>query len=141
MLGGLTGQMNGKAIAAMAALLLIGVYFGASHFGIHLFGQPGAAEYAKMDVFWQEAKTIHEGGDNAEQWNAYGIKHLSELETLSKRIQNQNPSSETVLLQSMLFCARDHLPRLMKPEAEGNREASYQIMELEMANAAKLVNN
>ena len=141
MLGGLKGQMNGKAVAAIAVILLIGVYFGASHFGIHLFGQPGATEYAKLNVIWQEAKTIHDGGDNAEQWNAYGIKHLSELETLSKRIQNQNPSSETVLLQSMLFCARDHLPRLMKPEVEGKREASYQIMELEMANAAKLVNN
>ena len=135
MLGDLKEKLDGKAIAAIAVILLVGIYFGISSLGIRLGGQPGQTEFAQVKILWTEAQKIHQQGDKAADWEAFKTKHATEIDKLRDQIVKQNPGSETPLLQAMLFCTRDHLPGMLK---SADRASRYKVMDVVMTDATKL---
>lgn len=135
MLGDLKEKLDGKGIAAIAVLVLMGIYFGMSFLGIRLGGQPGQTEYAQVKILWTEVQKIHQQGDKAADWEAFKTKHATEVDKLRDQILKQNPGSETPLLQSMLFCTKDHLPAMLKPAERASR---YKVMDVVMTDATKL---
>ena len=135
MMGDLKEKLDGKGIAAIAVLVLMGIYFGMSFLGIRLGGQPGQTEFAEVKILWTEVQKIHQQGDKAADWEAFKSKHATEVDKLRDQIVKQNPGSETPLLQAMLFCTRDHLPSMLIPAERASR---YKRMDDVMTDASQL---
>ncbi len=136
MFANLKDKIDAKALGAIAVILLVGVYFGSSYLGFSFGGQPGLAEYSQVDVLWSEVKQIHGKGDKPADWTQFTTEHKSEVKELLAQINKQNPGSARPLLQQMLLCTRDHLPKMM--ENSKDREARYKLMETAMKTSAKL---
>lgn len=135
LVGNLKDMLDAKAITAIAVLLLVGGYFGMSYLGISLFGPPGQAEYAQVKVLWEEVQSLHKSGDKPADWTQFQAQHEAELKDLVLNIEKLGPGSDKPLLQSMLFCARDHMPAMFLPNQRAGR---YTTMEAIMADADQL---
>ena len=134
-LGNLKDMLDAKGIAALAVLLLMAGYFGMSYLGISLFGKPGLAEYAKIKVLWDEVQSLHKTGDKPAEWGKFQSEHEAELKALALKIEKLGAGSDKPLLQSMLFCTRDHIPGMYLPDQRAGR---YATMEAIMADASHL---
>ena len=136
MLSNLKDKVDTKALGAILVIMLAGLYFAFTQFGFKLsFGPPaGVPEYSQVNIMWSEIQQLHQKKAQPADWSAFNAEHENELKELLTSINKQNPSADRYLLQLMLFCVRDNIPKIISGE---NREERFKKMQGEMEAAAK----
>jgi len=131
---GMVDQLkNPKLLGGIGACLLVVVLLFVPKF---FMGSPGAKEFALVQEIWTEIDGAIKTNAPDATFKAISDKHLAEVKALKKQIEPR-ASAQNRLAQIVLYCARDHLPKILGG-ADAERKKQYERMKADMQEASEL---
>ena len=124
---------NPKLLAGAGGFVVVLVLV----FGAKLFiGAPGVKEFATVQQLWDEVdKAIQSNAADA-AFQDMKTKHTEEVKALKASIEKK-ASAQNRLAQIILYCTRDHLPKIYNGSAP-ERTKRHAMMKADMQEASEL---
>lgn len=131
--GMLDSLKNPKLLAGAGGfVVVIALVFGAKFF----IGAPGVKEFATIQQLWDEVdKAIQSNAADA-AFKDMKTKHTDEVKALKASIEKK-ASAQNRLAQIILYCTRDHLPKIYSGSAP-ERTKRHAMMKADMQEASEL---
>jgi hypothetical protein len=124
---------NPKLYAGLGGgLLLVALFFLP---GL-LKGKPGVKEYTRIQQLWEEVDGAVKGNAPDATFKSLDAKNKAELATLRKQIEPK-ASAQNRLAQIILYCTRDHLPKIYNAGPEA-RKKKLEAMRADLQEANEL---
>ncbi|REJ93923.1 MAG: DUF4339 domain-containing protein [Planctomycetota bacterium] len=133
LLGGLRGKGKPIALAVGLVAVLGLVVFGGSFLG----AGRGSNVYAETLAIWEEAGRLRSSDAGPDQWKAFAERVGPRVDQLADELE-QEASAKKRLLQLMLYCHRDCLPKILDHGGD-SADAAWEEMEGYMSEAAGIV--
>lgn len=101
-----------------------------------LMGSPGVREFATIQQLWDEVDKAIQSNASDAAFQEMKTKHTDEVKALKSAIEKK-ASAQNRLAQIILYCTRDHLPKIYNGSAP-ERTKRHAMMKADMQEASEL---
>ena len=131
--GLLDNLKNPKLLAGAGGFVVVlALVFGAKFF----IGAPGVKEFATIQQLWDEVDKAIQSNAADGTFQEMKSKHTAEVKALKAAIEKK-ASAQNRLAQIILYCTRDHLPKIYEGSAP-ERTKRHAMMKADMQEASEL---